>query len=174
MNKKIKIIDSLNFLKGSLQKLVENHIKAGLPLKYTTNVLINDNILQNSELYNLLVKGKGVMCYDYLSDLSVLKETKLPEKKHFYNHLYDKDISEEEYNIALKVFDLCKCKSLSDYLLIYNRMDVLLLADIFLTWRDCFFYVYKLDIVQYLTISAFSFDAFLLKESPELKNRFFI
>ena len=105
------------------------------------------------------------MCYDYISDETILEETELPSKDHFYNSLRDSNISDADYDICKKVFELGNCSTLGDYLKIYNKMDVLLLADIFLTWRNSFFSIYGLDISQYLTISSFCLDAFLYKES---------
>ena len=126
--------------KSSLQKLVTNHLSAGLKLEITIKVLDQEKI--NADLYTLLVKGKGIMCYDYISDETILEETELPSKDHFYNSLRDSNISDADYEICKKVFELGNCSTLGDYLKIYNKMDVLLLADIFLTWRNSFFYIW--------------------------------
>ena len=165
VNNKIKIIDSLNFLGESLQKLIDNHIKAGLKFDITKKILSSKNILPNSELYDLLISGKPAMCYDYISDINKLSETKLPNKNQFFNTLRNTAISEEHYINSNKIYELSKCKNIGDYLILYNNMDVLLLCDIFLTWRKTFFENYHLDIAQYLTISAYSFDACLFRNA---------
>ena len=67
----------------SLQKLVEDHIKSGLTLDITTKALLSKNILPNTELYNLLISGKPAMCYDYISNINKLSETKLPSNFFF-------------------------------------------------------------------------------------------
>ena len=149
MNNKIKIIDSLNFLGESLQKLIDDHIKSGLKFDITKKVLSSKNILPNSELYDLLISGKPAMCYDYISDINKLSETKLPNKNQFFNTLRNTAISEEHYITSNKIYELSKCKNIGDYLILYNNMDVLLLCDIFLTWRKTFFENYHLDIAQY-------------------------
>ena len=169
VNNKIKIIDSLNFLRESLQKLVEDHKKSGLNLDITNKALSSKNILPNSELYKLLISGKLPMCYDYISDINKLSETKLPSINNFFNSLRNTAISKEDYNLGTKIYDLSNCKNISDYLILYNEMDVILLCDVFLAWRKTFFEKYNLDIAQYLTISAYSFDACLFKHSENLE-----
>ena len=170
VNNKIKIIDSLNFLRESLQKLVEDHVKSGLSLDFTTKALSHKGILPNTELYNLLISGKPAMCYDYISNINKLSETKLPEKCHFFNRLRNSEISDEDYKAGVRIYELKKCENIGDYLILYNAMDVYLLCDIFITWRKTFFDMYRLDIAQYLTISAYSFDAclFLNKDNLEI------
>ena len=48
-------------------------------------------------------------------------------------------------------------------------MDVYLLCDIFLTFRNTCFDMYRLDIAQYLTISSYSFDACLFMNKDHLE-----
>ena len=60
-----------------------------------------------------------------------LKETQLPPKEAFYSRLNDEDISDENYAHAQKVWETFEMKNLGDYHNLYNRVDVLLLADVF-------------------------------------------
>ncbi len=73
------------------------------------------------------------MC-DSLATLE--RMTEFPEKSAFYSSLAGKiTVTDEEYVHAKKVFDVFECTSMKDYLLIYNRVDTALLAEIFSSYR---------------------------------------
>ena len=99
-----------------------------------------------------------------------LKETIFPSKKHFFNDLKNQDISDVDYNYAQEVFQLSNAKNLGEFLLTYNLTDVLLLTDVIIVWRNFFFDNYKLDVLQYLTINAFTYDSMLFRKSMENPN----
>ena len=40
---------------------------------------------------------KGVYPFEYMDDWEKFNETKLPEKEHFYSHLYMEDITDADY-----------------------------------------------------------------------------
>ena len=46
------------------------------------------------------MKRKGVFPYNYLTNVKVLQEMKLPPKEMFYNDLTSKHITQEEYEFA--------------------------------------------------------------------------
>ena len=78
-----------------------------------------------------LVKRKGVYPYEYMNTLDRLKETKLPPKEAFHSKLNNEDISDEDYAHAQKVWRVFKMEHFQDYHNLYNKTDVLLLADVF-------------------------------------------
>ena len=78
-----------------------------------------------------LLTRKGVYPYEYMDSPEKLKETKLPPKEAFYSTLSDEGISDENYVHAQKVWETFEMKNLEDYYNLYNRVDVLLLADVF-------------------------------------------
>ncbi|XP_069950770.1 uncharacterized protein [Cherax quadricarinatus] len=161
---KVRFQDSLSLLNGSLSTLAEQHIKAGKSLKYTESNLKD----VPRDVLPLLCKGKQILCYDYIDSLKKLDETKLPSKDHFFNSLRNSAISQEDYEHALKVFELGKCKTLGDYLMLYLKTDVGLLADVFMEWRKTLKDIYKLDVSNYISLPSFSWDAFLLKTNVRL------
>lgn len=57
----------------------------------------------------LLLTGKQVLCYDYLSHPEVLEETTLPQLDTFHNTLREANISEEDCHHGLRVFKLYGC-----------------------------------------------------------------
>ena len=135
----------------SLDKLVNN-----LPKDAFNNIkrYYADNKLS-------LLTRKGVYPYEYMNSLEKLKETKLPPKEMFYSRLIDEDISDENYAHALKVWETFEMKNLEDYHNLYNRADVLLLADVFENFRDICIKNYKLDTAHYYTAPGLAWDAAL-------------
>ena len=157
--KKIKFLDSLNFLKGSLSSLVSEHIKNNGSLKYTKHCLKSYS-MKAQEL--LLKSGKQVFPYEYITSVSTLKETSLPPKDAFYNILNEQDISQEDYDHAHKVWDLCNCHSMKDYMRLYLCMDVTLLADVYLEWRETLIQEFKLDSLYFSTMPSYAIEAFFI------------
>ena len=135
----IRFIDSLKFVPTSLDSLVNN-----LPKDAFNNV-------KNHYVEDSLLVRKGVYPYDYMDSPEKLKETELPPKEAFYSRLNDKGISDEDYEHARKVWETFEMKNLEDCHNLYNRVDVLLLADVFENFRDICIKNYKLDPAHYYT-----------------------
>ena len=147
----IRFIDSCKFMSTSLDKLVSNLPKDDF-----------DNLKRYyaGEKFNLLTR-KGVYPYEYMNSPERFKETKLPPKKAFYSRLNDEDISDEDYEHAIKVWKTFNMKTLKDYHDLYNEADVLLLADVFENFRDICIENYELDPAYYYTAPGLAWDAAL-------------
>ena len=104
-----------------------------------------------------------------MDSLEKLKETKLPPKKAFYSRLNGEDISDEDYQHAIKVWETFEMKTLQDYHDLYNEADVLLLADVFENFRDICIKNYKLDPGHYYTAPGLAWDAALKVTKVELE-----
>ena len=156
-------IDSFAFLDESLEALVETLKKDGS--KHFKHLKC---IVRDQEQMDLLLR-KGVMCYSYLSSTQKLSEESLPDKEDFYDDLREKDITDSDYNHALKVFEKFECTDLKSYLNLYVKSDVLLLADIFETWRKMCFKDYGLEVVKYLSLPSYAWDALFYKSGIELE-----
>ena len=78
---------------------------------------------------------KGVYPYEYMDTWDRFTEPKLPAKEAFYSKLSDAHISDEDYTNAQKAWATFGCKTLGDYSDLYCCSDVLLLADVFETFR---------------------------------------
>ena len=116
-----------------------------------------------------LLKAKGVYPYDYVNSIKRLKETKLPPKEAFYSKLYDEEISDEDYQHALNVWNTFSCQTLQDYHNLYLKSDVLLLADVFENFRKTCLKYYKLDPCHYYTAPGLAWDACLKLTKQELQ-----
>ena len=92
-----------------------------------------------------LVMRKGVFPYEYMDSWERFAEPKLPSKEAFYSKLSDSGISNEDYTHAQQVWKAFGCTNLGDYSNLYCRTDVLLLADVFATFRKMCLRQYGLD-----------------------------
>ena len=148
-------IDSYQFLPNSLSNLAELLVKKDIhDLKETKKYF------KDEKVFSYAIR-KGVMCYDYIDSWEKLEEMQLPPHSAFYNSLTEENISDSDYARALKVFKVFKCKTLRDYLKLYLIIDLLLLADVFESFREKSLDLYGLDPAKYLTAPSLSYDAML-------------
>ncbi|XP_072047131.1 uncharacterized protein [Amphiura filiformis] len=152
----LRFIDSFKFMAAGLGKLVENLDEfSELPKFY------QDEQLQ-------LLFRKGVYPYDHVNSLEKLQETSLPPKDTFYSKLNEEHISDEDYEHAQKVWDTFGMKTMREYHDLYLKSDVLLLADVFESFRKVCLTNYQLDPCWYYTAPGLSYDAMLKKTGIKL------
>ena len=158
VNFEIRFIDSYKFLQTSLANLVRNlqpddfhNTKAAYP--------------QNIDL----LTRKGVYPCDYVSSIEALTETQLPSKQEFYSKLNDEDITDDDYQHALNVWNTFNCKPIRDYHDLYLKSDVLLLADVFENFRATCLRHYNLDPAHYYTSPGLAWDACLKETGQQLE-----
>ena len=126
----IRFIDSFKFLQTSLANLVGNLQPDDF---HNTKEIMKET--EQSEVAVELLTRKGVYPYDYVSSIEKLTETQLPLKEKFYSKLNDEDITDDDYQHAIKVWNTFQCKTIKDYHDLYLKSDVLLLADVFENFR---------------------------------------
>ena len=76
------------------------------------------------------MKRKGVYPYDYVDSVDKLLETALPPKEAFYSRLNDLETTNEDYEHARTVWKEFGVRTLGEYTSLYNKVDVLQLADV--------------------------------------------
>ena len=158
INFEIRFLDSYKFLQTSLANLVSN--------------LSPDDFHNTKHVFKKntsLLTRKGVYPYDFVSSLDKLSETQLPPKEEFYSKLNDEDISDEDYQHAIKVWNTFGCKTIKDYHDLYLKSDVLLLADVFENFRSTCLKHYKLDPAHYYTSPGLAWDACLKTTGQHLE-----
>ena len=160
LNLVIRLIDSFKFLQRSLANLVKNLQPDDF---YNTKTVI-----QEPKALELLTR-KGVYPYDYNSSIETLTETQLPPKDSFYSKLNDEAITDDDYSHALNVWSAFKSRSLRDYHDLYLKSDVLLLADVFESFRPTCLCHYKLDPAHYYTSPGLAWDACLKETGQQLE-----
>ena len=102
-----------------------------------------------------LMTGKGVYPYEYFDSWERFNEDKLPSKEQFYSHLKDKHIKDEDYHHAQEVFSKMNMSTLKNYHDFYLATDILLLADVFETFRDTCIQHYDLDPAHFYTAPGY-------------------
>ena len=160
-NKKyqIKIVDSLSFLQSNLNDLsseLDNDLK----------ILTKQEFGDKFEYVNKKLEN---FPYDYLNPDN-LNEENLPSKKHFYNKLTLKSISDKKYKKVQDFYKNMEFKNLDEYLTCYLKSDITLLADIFNNFRKTIFDDFKLDVSKYISAPSLSKDIALKKSKVKIEN----
>ena len=157
-------IDSYQFMSDSLDTLAKN-------LSESEMVHTRDYI-KDKEIFDLLRK-KGVYPYEWVSEYdhldSKFNETQLPNKDAFYNRLTRTNISNEDYEHAKNVWEKCKCKNFGDYHDIYLETDVMLLTDVFETFRSMALKNYGLDPAYKFSTPGFAWSAMMKNTKMKLE-----
>ena len=157
---KLRFIDSCRFMASSLDKLARN---------------LDDDQCKNlrqffdDEEHFGLMRRKGVYPYEYVDSWEKFEETELPPKEAFYSKLNMKGISVEDHEHAKKVWSSMKKKNLGEYHDVYLKTDVLLLADVFETFRETCLKHYALDPAHFYTAPGLSWKAALKHTGVELE-----
>ncbi|XP_066955706.1 uncharacterized protein [Macrobrachium rosenbergii] len=152
-------LDLLQFLSGSLDSVSREHIASGRELTYTHYLLQHLPL----EARLKIITGKRSFPYEYVDDENKLLDNQLPPHEAFYSSLKGEGISEEEYQRSREMWQLGECQTLRDYMEVYLKIDVGLLADVFLNWRQILLRQYGLDCAQYTTLPDYAYDAMLKK-----------
>ncbi|PFX12774.1 putative uncharacterized transposon-derived protein F54H12.3 [Stylophora pistillata] len=162
VKRELRFIDSFKFMASSLDKLVNNLAKKG------ESFFQNTRKYYSGEKLNLLMR-KGVYPYEWVNSIQKLDETQLPPKEAFFSVLSGKGISDKDYIHAQNVWSVFRCKTFRDYHNLYNRSDVLLLADVFENFRELCKENYDLDPCWYFTAPGLAWDACLKLTEIELE-----
>lgn len=157
-----RFIDSLAFLQASLAQLgsdlkTTNHDYAILK---QTSLVLTDKIFDNKKFEMIL--DKSFFPYEYCKSLKQMYSVKkLPKMKHFYSCLNEKTISKTDHTFAKNVWKTFQCRNLVDYTLIYCKIDVLILSEVFESFRDEMINFSGLDPAQYISLPSYSYDSML-------------
>ena len=155
----LTFINSFQFMSSSLDKLVSNLPKEAL--KYTSEEFTGKELS--------LMSQKGVYPYDQMDSFEKFNQTELPTKDQFYSILNDQDITNDEYNHAKKVWNTFNIKTMGECHDLFLKSDVLLLADVFESFRKTCLQYYKLDLCHYFTSPGLSWDAMLKMTNIKLE-----
>ena len=116
-----------------------------------------------------LMSNKGVYPYDYMNSFEKFNQTKLPTKEQFYSVLNDQHITNDEYDHAKKVCKAFNIDTMGEYHDLYFKSDVLLLVDVFESFRKTCLQYYKLDPCHLFTSPGLSWDALLKMTNIKLE-----
>lgn len=158
--------DSMQFMAGSIEKLVETIKKSGYSFELTKQHFQSQGF--NDEQIGLIIQ-KGFFPYEWFDNVQKLSYVGLPPQSAFYSKLSGKDISDEDYAHAQKVYTQLGCKSFRDYHDLYLACDVFLLADCFEYFRELCLQHFQLDPAHYFTNPGMFWDAALMKSKVKLE-----
>ena len=97
------------------------------------------------------------------------KETSLPPAKHFYSNLNMSGVSDEDYEHASRVWREFGIENMGDYHDLYLRTDVVLLANVFESFRRVCLENYGLDPSHFYTAPGLAWKACLKKTGIRLE-----
>jgi len=120
------------------------------------------NLKEQCNDIELLVR-KGVFPYDWFDSLEKPSERNLPPQESFYSKSNDCDITDKDFEHALKV------TTFREYHDLYLKTDVVLLADVFENFRNVCMKNYELDPAWYYTVPGLAWDACLKKTGIQLE-----
>jgi hypothetical protein len=108
-----------------------------------------------------LLLRKGVYPYEFMDHESKFAMTQLQCIDAFYSSLTKDTILSEDYEHAQTVFQEFCHENMGDYHDLYLQTDVLLLCDVFESYRDMSLKQYKLDPCHFYTSPGLSWSAML-------------
>lgn len=158
----IHFIDSIQFMASSLEELAKN-------LNYDDKVNTRDYFKKFGDNATKLIIEKGIFPYDWFSGKDKMACNKLPSMNNFYSKLTETNITKEEYERAINVWNTFKCKTFQDYHDLYLITDVLLLSDVFENFRNVCINNYGLDPAHYLSAPGLAWDASLKMTNVKLE-----
>jgi hypothetical protein len=153
-----KFLDSMQFLNSSLEKLADN-LRTGGEDKFKH---FNEGFQGSSDELLSDMRRKGVFPYEWYDSADKLR-LQLPSREAFTSKLCDEECSVDDYERAQRVYRAAKCRDFGDYLSQYLQADVLLLADVFESFRATWYADHALDPLNYITLPGLSWDSMLKK-----------
>ena len=121
LNRNLVFIDSMQFMNDSLDSLVKNLVDKDF--KYLPKECSGERLE--------LVKEKGIYPYEYMDSFKKFDECDLLNNDAFFSSLKGKNVSDEDYLRAMKVWDVFNIRDLGEYHDLYLKTDVLLWCDVF-------------------------------------------
>ena len=96
-------------------------------------------------------------------------EMSLPNKESFCRNLNMENIEDIDYRHVNNVLKRFKLKNLGEYIDLYVQSDILLLADVFVNFRNTCHEVYELNPAHFLSLPGLAWQACLKKTRIELE-----
>lgn len=158
-----QFLDTMSFLPSSLAQL-------SFDLSQTNHNydILKQTYLNDFNLYQIL--HKGFFPYEYCTSYEKMLETvRLPPLKAFKSVISETTISHEDYKFAKQMWKQFQCKNLVDYCELYCKIDTILLAEVYIAFRNKMFSFTNLEPSFYISLPAFSFDSMLKMTKNEIE-----
>ena len=145
----LKLLDMCNFIKGSLSDLSKN-------LNDKNKFITKNHFKDNFEL----MKYKVCFPYEFITKENIYNK-ELPSIGNFYSSLKLDNITNEDYNKTLEIYQKLNCKNIKEFLDIYLKLDICLQSDIFNIFRNTIWDKFEIDCSKYITSCSLSLDLML-------------
>ena len=155
----LRFMNSIKFMSSSLDSLVNNLAKG----RHEFWGFDNYSCKQRE-----LLIGKGVYPYEYMDSWDKFNRS-LPSIDKFYSNLNTSRISDGDYEHARKVWKEFGIKNMGEYHDLYLRTDVILLANVFGSFRQVCLDNYGLDPSHFYTGPGLAWKACLKKTGVRLE-----
>jgi hypothetical protein len=120
------------------------------------------------ENLNLITK-KLAYPYEYMESPEKFKVTCLPPIEKYYTSINNENIREKEYKDALEIWNKFGIKDLQEFTNLYNKVDIILLADVMENFREISLKTYKLDPAWNFTTPGFAWGCMLKMTKQKLE-----
>ena len=150
----LRFIDSIKFMSSSLDSLVNNLARGGHEFWGFENC--------NDRQCEFLIR-KGIYPYEYMDSWDKFKETSLPSIEKFCSNLNMSGVSDGDYEHACRVWREFGIQNMGECHDLYLRTDVVLLANVFESFRRVCLVNYGLDPSHFYTAPEFAWKACLKK-----------
>ena len=114
------------------------------------------------------IPEKGIYPYEYMTNWDRFDETKLLPIEAFYSSLNMSGVSESDYQHAQRVWTEFNIKNLGEYHDLYLKTDVVLLENVFETFRETSLAHYGLDPAHFFSLPGLAWKACLKKTNIRL------
>ena len=150
----LRFIDSFGFMASSLSQLVVDLKQSGLD-KFK-------NVSQEFGSDTELMTRKGIYPYSFMDGYDKFYIDPLTlTKSDFRNDLTGEDIDDSDYDFYREICKKFNIKTLGEYHDLYLKSDVLLLSDVFESFRETCYRYYKLDPAHYYSASGLAWNGCL-------------
>ena len=158
----VRFLDSFQFMSQGLENFATTLQQENFKLSREAFGNLNHDEFNS-------VNRKGFFPYKYLDSFQKFSAPFPAFGPDWKNRLSGKiDISEKEYTQVLARYNLFPCKDFGDYHDLYLRIDVLILADVFETFRNVCLKVYSSDLAHLFSAPNLSWDAMLITTRAEI------
>ena len=153
----------MNFMASSLDALIKTLEQEDLRILRSGFQHLNDNEFRKSA-------KKAYFPYSYLDSQEKCNAPFPVFGIEWRNTLTGKiDISEQQYNEAMRIYELLAWNEFGDYHDAYLKIDVFVLADVFEKFRDVCMKVYQLDPAHFYSAPNLSWDAMLITTKVKIE-----
>ncbi|XP_064470106.1 uncharacterized protein LOC135384852 [Ornithodoros turicata] len=133
--------DTMQFFNLSLSNLMETLLTSGGESAFHCTCQMFGNRFRH-------LLRKGIYPYTFVDSFEAYNLPALPPKEAFKSVMNEQNITDEDYQYALDIFELFECKNLGGYTRLYVMLDACQLCDVVLYFREIVLETDGMDILR--------------------------